>query len=317
MKNFLLLLLCLSLMIRSNAQVNTNSFKIIPLGVKGGSEENNLSSYMLAAAGTDAYVCLDAGTLHAGIEKAIKNKLFKKTAAEVLRQNIKGYLISHGHLDHLAGLVLNSPDDTAKNIYAMDFVINVFKEKYFSWESWANFADEGEKPLLKKYRYAVLDSAKEILLAQTSLFATAFPLSHGNPYESTAFLIRSGENYLLYLGDTGPDEIEKSDKLQVLWTSIAPLIKAKKLKAIFIECSFPSSQKDAQLFGHLTPKWLMKEMTVLGNIAGMENLKGLNVAVTHIKPVGENEVIIKKEIKKLNTLGLKILYPQQGIQMNF
>ena len=317
MKNFLLILLFLSLMIRGSAQINTNSFKIIPLGVKGGSEENNLSSYMLAAAGADAYVCLDAGTLHAGIEKAIKNKLFKKPAAEVLRQNIKGYLISHGHLDHLAGLVLNSPDDTAKNIYAMNYVINVFKEKYFSWESWANFADEGEKPALKKYHYAVLDSAKEMPLAQTGLFVTAFPLSHGNPYESTAFLIRNGESYLLYLGDTGPDEVEKSNKLHLIWESIAPLIKAKKLKAIFIECSFPSSQKDAQLFGHLTPKWLMKEMAVLGNIAGMENLKGLNVAVTHIKPVGNNEVIIKKEIKEFNTLGLKIFYPQQGVRMNF
>jgi 3',5'-cyclic-nucleotide phosphodiesterase len=316
MKNIFVLAFCLSCMI-SNAQVYTKSFKIIPLGVMGGSEENNLSSYMLAAAGTDAYVCLDAGTLHAGIEKAIANKVFRKSAAEVLRQNIKGYLISHGHLDHLAGLVLNSPDDTAKNIYAMDYVINVFKEKYFSWESWANFGDEGEKPALKKYHYAVLDSAKEMPLAQTSLFVTAFPLSHGNPYESTAFLVRNGESYLLYLGDTGPDEVEKSNKLHLLWESIAPLIKAKKLKAIFIECSFPSSQKDAQLFGHLTPKWLITEMTVLGNIAGIENLKGLNVAVTHIKPVSDNEVIIKKEIKELNTLGLKILYPQQGVQINF
>ena len=315
MKNIFVLALCLSCMI-SNAQVNTNTFKVIPLGVKGGSDESNLSSYMIAATGTDAYVCLDAGTLHTGIEKAIANKLLKKSAADVLRQNIKGYLISHGHLDHLAGLVLNSPDDTAKNIYGMSYVINVLKDKYFSWQSWANFADDGEKPTLKKYHYAVLDSAKEVPLAQTNMFVTAFPLSHGNPYESTAFLIRSDENYLLYLGDTGPDEIEKSDKLQVLWKNIAPLIRAKKLKAIFIECSFPSSQKDAQLFGHLTPKWLLKEMAVLGNLAGMENMKELNIAVTHIKPIGNNEAIIKQEMKAGNTLGLKIIYPQQGVQMN-
>lgn len=316
MKNIFVLALCLSCVI-SNAQVATNTFKVIPLGVKGGNEENNLSSYMIAAAGTDDYVCLDAGTLHAGIEKAIANKLFKKSASDVLRQNIKGYLISHGHLDHLAGLVLNSPDDTSKNIYGMSYVINVLKDKYFSWQSWANFGDEGEKPALKKYHYVPLDSAKEIPLAQTNMFVTAFPLSHGNPYESTAFLIRSGENYLLYLGDTGPDEAEKSDKLHVLWENIAPLIKAKKLKAIFIECSFPSSQKDTQLFGHLTPKWLMKEMAVLGNIAGMENMKGLKITVTHIKPVGNNEAVIKQEIKLANNLGLKILYPQQGVRMNF
>lgn len=32
------------------------SFKVVPLGVKGGSDESNLSSYMLAAAGTNEYI---------------------------------------------------------------------------------------------------------------------------------------------------------------------------------------------------------------------------------------------------------------------
>ena len=32
--------------------------------------DGNLSAYMLAPAGSDAYVCLDAGTVSNGIEKA-------------------------------------------------------------------------------------------------------------------------------------------------------------------------------------------------------------------------------------------------------
>src|SRR5690348_1096214 len=76
------------------------SFKVIPLGVKGGIDESNLSAYMIAPAGSDAYVCLDAGTLHYGIVKAIQAKLLPGTSAEVLKKNIKGYLISHAHLDH-------------------------------------------------------------------------------------------------------------------------------------------------------------------------------------------------------------------------
>jgi hypothetical protein len=31
-------------------------FKVIPLGVKGGNDESNLSAYALAVSGTDAYV---------------------------------------------------------------------------------------------------------------------------------------------------------------------------------------------------------------------------------------------------------------------
>lgn len=38
----------------------------------------------------------------------------------------------------------------------------------------------------------------------------AFSLSHVNPFESTAFLIKNENDYALYLGDTGPDEVEKA-----------------------------------------------------------------------------------------------------------
>src|SRR4051812_859170 len=94
-----------------------NSFKIIPLGVKGGGDESNLSSYMLAVAGTEDYVCLDAGTIRAGLQSSVATHALKGGAETLLRKNIKGYLISHAHLDHVAGLILNSPDDSIKNIY--------------------------------------------------------------------------------------------------------------------------------------------------------------------------------------------------------
>ena len=41
------------------------AFQVIPLGVKGGSDESNLSSYALAVKSSDQYVCVDAGTLNA------------------------------------------------------------------------------------------------------------------------------------------------------------------------------------------------------------------------------------------------------------
>ena len=56
------------------------------MGVKGGIDESNLSAYMLAPVNSNNYVCLDAGTLHAGIEKAIGNKVFA-VPAEVVLEN--------------------------------------------------------------------------------------------------------------------------------------------------------------------------------------------------------------------------------------
>src|ERR1700760_1381844 len=83
------------------AQQTKNVFRLVPLGVKGGIDESNLSAYMLAPQGSNNYVCLDAGTLHYGIEKAVENKVFTVPAEVVLRRYIKGYFISHAHLDHI------------------------------------------------------------------------------------------------------------------------------------------------------------------------------------------------------------------------
>src|ERR1700733_561419 len=207
----------------------SQSFEIVPLGVEGGIDESNLSAYLVAATGTDNYICLDAGTLHYGIEKAISNKVFAIPAEQVLRRYIKGYFISHAHLDHISGLIINSPDDTVKNIYALASCIETIKTHYFTWQSWANFANEGEKPALSKYHYKVLKPDSIAPIQNTDMTVQVFPLSHSN-LTSTAFLIKSNDAYLLYLGDTGPDEVEKSNNLHNLWQSIAPLIKNKKLK---------------------------------------------------------------------------------------
>ena len=231
----------LSIVLVSSASAQTKpaaSFKIVPLGVKGGIDESNLSAYMVAAMGTNNYICLDAGTLHYGIEKAIANGVFNIPAEQVLRRYIKGYFISHAHLDHIAGLIINSPDDTAKNIYALASCIKTIQTDYFTWESWANFADEGESPKIKKYHYEVLTPDSTIDIKNTAMTVRAFPLSHSN-LTSTAFLVNSNDACILYLGDTGPDEIEKSHNLHNLWVAIAPLIKTRKLKAIMIENIFP------------------------------------------------------------------------------
>lgn len=290
----------------------TPVFKVVPLGVRGGSDESNLSSYMLAPEGSDDYVCLDAGTLHYGIEKAVKAGIFKTSISTVLRDYIKGYLISHAHLDHIAGLILNSPDDTVKNIYGLPYCLDILKDKYFTWKSWANFANEGDKPALKKYYYTYLSNDKEADITNTQMHVTAFPLSHSDPYQSTAFLVRYDSSYILYLGDTGADEIEKTNSLHSLWEKVAPLIQTKKLKAIFIEVSFPDQQPANQLFGHLTPKLLTQEMENLSKLTGKNAMKQFKVLITHIKPAGNHEEQIKKQLKQLNTLRLQLIFPQQS-----
>ncbi|MFP7654550.1 MBL fold metallo-hydrolase [Chryseobacterium proteolyticum] len=290
-----------------------NSFKVIPLGIYGGGDESNLSSYMAAPVHSDNYITLDAGTIRSGIEKAIEKGNFKQNSAlQVIQQNIKGYLISHAHLDHVSGLIINSPDDTKKSVYTLPSVGNIITDKYFSWQSWANFTDTGETPRLGKYKMISLKENREIPLTDTEMFVTAFPLSHVNPYESTAFLLRYNDDYLLYLGDTGSDRIEKSNKLEKLWKQVAPYVNKQKLKGILIEVSFPNEQPDKSLFGHLTPALLENELNILNGFCQHGKLKNVPVIITHLKPVDDNIEKIKKQLKEKNTLGIRYIFPVQG-----
>jgi 3',5'-cyclic-nucleotide phosphodiesterase len=298
----------------SNSQSIQKGFTIIPLGVKGGLDESNLSAYLVKANGAEQYICLDAGTIYAGLEKAAISNYFSplKDATEIQKKFINSYFISHGHLDHTAGLVMNSPADSfKKNIYAIPSVIDVLKSSQFSSKSWSNFANEGDKPIIGKYQYQYLVPEKEIEVSASGVSITPFVLSHVKPYESSAFLVRNQSDYLLYLGDTGPDEVEHSNQLANLWNHIAPLIQKKQLKSIFIEVSFSNKVADGSLYGHLTPNWLMKEMSKLHQLAG-DRLKEVSIIVTHIKPCDHCETTIIDELQKANTLGLKLSFPKQG-----
>jgi len=297
---------------------STLTFKVIPLGVLGGIDESNLSAYLLAPIASQEYICLDAGTINVGIQKAIRKKIFKVPVDTVLKKYVKGYLISHAHLDHVSGLIINSPDDIGpKNIYGLQYTLNVLRDNYFTWRNWANFGNDGEKPFLNKYHYTPLELRKITPIVNTSMTVEAFALSHGNPYESTAFLINHNGNYILYLGDVGADEIEKSDKLNVLWRAITPLIKSKQLKAMMIEVSYRNQQPDNSLFGHLTPYLLMKEMNNLSLLTGTEALKNFPVVVTHIKPTGQHKKEIVKQLRDANKLKLKLIIPEQARLMEF
>jgi 3',5'-cyclic-nucleotide phosphodiesterase len=302
----------------------------VALGARGGIEDGNLTAFMISPAGDGRAVTCDAGSLVNGLRVADEKGAFDAVAVPtdsphtrvgyVLTEQIKGYLISHAHLDHVAGLVIASPDDAKKPIYGLPSVLEDIQDTYFNWEAWPNFGSGGKEPQLKKYELTALVPGERRDLSGTAMQVTAYPLSHGG-VESTAFLIESGEDALLCFGDTGPDEIEKSRKMHDIWVAVAERVKSGQMKAVIIETSYADAQPDKALFGHLTPAWLQKSLGELETLAGAGSLKNLPIVVSHIKYSLKKgdlpQQTILGELEAGNTLGVKYINPEQGMNWQF
>jgi 3',5'-cyclic-nucleotide phosphodiesterase len=86
-------------------------------------------------------------------------------------------------------------------------------------------------------------------------------------YDSSAYFVRdvaTGREILIF-GDVEPDSISLSPRNQQIWHEAAPRIAVGNLVAIFIECSFDDSQSVDRLYGHLTPRYVVQEMTALAD----------------------------------------------------
>lgn len=305
------------------------SFQIVVLGSGGGPRESDVSGYLVAPVCSQDFVALDAGSLLTGIYHAYDKGSFDGVevdsdsllhpAADIFRHCVKAYLLSHAHLDHVLGLVINSTEDLSKPIYAIDIVIDFIRDHLFNWRIWPNFGSEGNSPCISLYQYCRLEPGKKEAIPHTDMFFESFELSHPKEYLSTAFLIQSKEAYVVYFGDTAPDSLESKKRMDVVWKRVAPLMKEKQLKGIFLECSY-LDKPDSELFGHLDAKHMMQELRHFACLVDAEHpetaLQGLTVLVTHVKdPLakeGRFKESIAEELEKCNDLGVTFLFPSQG-----
>lgn len=291
------------------------------LGSSGGPFESNLSSYALIDKSLNYALLLDAGTVLSGLNHIdakghLANFLKKEgdfiPSLHFFKEHVKAVLISHVHLDHILGLVLASQCDSSKYIVGIDSMIDLLRDHIFNNKIWANMANEGENPI-NLYRYQRLGLQKKEIIEGTEIKVEAFLLNHSPSLASTAFLLESKGDYVLYFGDTSSDFIEKEKRNETIWKRVAPLIKEKKLKALFIECSYPNSPN--HLFGHINPALLIKELNHLKEIS-QASLEGLKVIVTHRKQnislQKKRWETIEKELSATNILGVDFIFPNQG-----
>ena len=308
----------------------TPAFQLVTLGDTGGIKDGNLSAFLLRNLDEENYIALDAGTIVNGIDAALELNAFKelksapdadlKANGNILHNHVAAYLISHGHLDHVAGLLVASPDDNNKPIYALKSVNDTMGATYFNWQAWANFTNRGVEPKLNKYDVIDLAPQQTASIKGTTLKVTPFSLSH--PLESTAFVIESEEDMFVFFGDTGPDDVEKEGKLNAVWRYLAQQMRTKILRGMVIEVSFPNNRPDNLLFGHLTPKWLMQELTRFHSLVEHKaQFSAMNIVISHIKyslRAGKPpRSVIAAELEQANKLGFNFTLAKQGQSLVF
>ena len=304
----------------------------VVLGCGGGPREDNVSSYMLFPSDVpDEAIALDAGTLTVGIRRADElGNLWDSvvpsgsnlTREGYVYQNIKAYLLTHAHLDHTSAHYLNGPADiygAKKPIMGIQSTIDNISSGIYNWKTWPDFVALGY------YEYSVLPPGVEMPIPGTSMTVESFVVSHGAPYESTAYLIRSGGYYVLYFGDVGPEGVEQTGLITAVWERVAPLIADGRLLGMFLEISYAEGRPDNLLFGHLTPSWMMAEMHTLAQIVDPGDpysvLAGFPVIVTHVKPVFQMVEpplnVIARQLGQINDLGINFIFPYQGMRIDF
>lgn len=189
-------------------------------------------------------------------------------------------LLTHSHFDHVKDLPMLSDvvmgcRDNPITIHSNAGCIRALRENLFNDILWPDFSriPTRKNPIFKLRSFKAGSSFKVGGYAVRSVV-----VSH--PVESCGYVLSDGEVSMGISGDTGPTE--------QFWKV---LNRAKPLKVLLMECSFPNQlQALADLSGHHTPQTVERELEKFDR-------RGCEVVLYHLKPAFLSQ--LKKEVRHL------------------
>lgn len=242
-------------------------------------------------------------------------------------ESIKGYYVTHPHLDHIAAMVIDSPlifnsqISMNKTIWGLPFTTDAIQRFIFNDSIWPNLIHGGGQRLKTE---ALEDQVTTTNPTFTNFEITPFRVSHGlaahhpqKKISSTVYLFRDKitDHCIIICGDLEPDSDEPL--LSKLWSYVASTIPLHKIKAIIIECSSPMTIKE--LYGHMSPARLAKELSHLQRTYGYEQQPDMNVIITHVKnycSLKDPRLVIldevRQESRKLGLQGIRFSIAIKG-----
>ncbi len=239
-------------------------------------DENGCASARqhLACFVVDDCVAIDAGSL-------------AMAASSAQKEQIRDVILTHAHLDHIAGLPLFIDDLFASliepvRVFATAEVIEVIERDIFNWSVYPSFSELTNKngAVLE---YHPFKTGAEFCVKH--LRVKAVEVNHKVP--TSGFLVADDKATFALTGDTA--------EMDGFWEIINA---EKNLAALLVECSFPNELEElAHVSHHLTPKTLQKELKKF-------NQKNCPIYIVNIKPMYFDEVV--RQIGELNIENLEI-----------
>lgn len=220
------------------------------------------------------HVAVDAGSL-------------AMAATSDLRRTLRDVVLTHAHLDHIAGLPLFIDDlfvslDRPVTVHALKEVIDILERDIFNWSIFPRFSELSTRagcPIV----YHPIGFGCEFRIAELAF--AAFESAHKVP--SAGYLVSQGNSTVAISGDTANLE------------SLAQIASQRKdIEAIIVECAFPNElEAIAQTSHHMTP-------AVLDDQLKRMDLR-FPVLVMNIKPNYRSQVV--EELVKLKIPELEIM----------
>lgn len=193
------------------------------------------------------------------------------SSAEAIR--IEHALITHSHLDHVAGLAFLTETlaiceaQVPLTIASLEPVVKALRTSIFNDTVWPDFSQlpNATSPILR-YRALIEDSEHKV----GDLVVTPVAVHHTVP--CCGFILHDGASAVVYSGDTGPTD--------ALWEAAG---KVPGLGAVILECAFPNRLAAlADVAKHMTPKLIRRELDKLpGDVP---------VLIYHVKPQFKDEI---------------------------
>lgn len=223
-------------------------------------------------------------------------------------ESIKGYYVTHPHLDHIVAMVADSPlifdsrRPLSKTIWGLPFTTSAIERSIFNDVIWPNLIHGGGKKLRIE---SLEDQVTSTNSTFTNIEVTPFRVSHGlgaylaRRISSTVYLLRNKttDRYIIICGDLEPDSDEQL--LSKFWSYLASNVPFHKIKAIIIECSSP--MHTTRLYGHMSPSKLVGELANLQRNYGHEQQLDMDVIITHVKnhcSIKDPRLIILDQIRQ-------------------